>query len=416
MKFFNGGDMDFKIRHSLNSKINFKICLVSLFFYISFFSQAIEKAGKTIVATGDVQATENKVSRALKRKSAVFKSDTVNTGADSKAQLRMIDGALLTLQQQTQLSVINYQYDQSSKAGNLSLDLLKGGLRTITGALEAKSGNYQMKTPVASIGVRGTVYEAEINTGDLFLAAWQGIIDIQVTVGIDPLEFSLGDGEDYRFAIVRANGEVEFLLKIPDLFSQGHSELLLTQNNFTASAFTDEENLVQLDPLNDILPDSSTEDEATLSNDDVDLTGDSFIDNDDHWVATDITPSEIVAQRSGLVTFDHLLDQSITSNLGTISDLTMSMTVNFDTGRVPTGQLSFNDQSGPWFAAFNGIIDFSALELNINFASHGNALAHGNIDGFFLRDANQILGDVELFEINDQINKAGGGFLLTEQP
>jgi len=408
--------MSFKIRQFLISRINFKLCLVSLLLYISFSAQALEKAGKTIVATGEVQATENKISRALKRKSAVFKSDTVNTGTDSKAQLRMIDGALLTLQQQTQLSVINYQYDQSSKTGNLSLDLLKGGLRTITGALEAKSGNYQMKTPVASIGVRGTVYEAELNTGDLFLAAWQGIIDIQVTVGIDPLKFSLGDGENYRFAIVRANGEVEFLLKIPDLFAQGHSELLLAQNNLIASAFTEDENLIQLDPLNDTPTEGSTEDETTLSHDDVDLTGDSFIDNDDRWVATDITPPEIVAQRSGLVTFDHILDQSITSNSGTISNLTMSMTVNFDTGRVPTGQLSFNDQSGPWFAAFNGIIGFSALELNINFASHGNALAQGNIDGIFLRDAKQILGDFELFEINDQINKAGGGFLLTEQP
>ena len=375
---------------------------------------ASDNAGKTIVARGTVDASNIESTRKLNRRDPVFMKDTVSTGANSNTQLRMIDGGLLSLQQESALVVNQYQFNQQGQDDNVSMELLKGGLRTITGALSNSNNNYKLTTPVASIGVRGTHYETELDNGDLYLAVWQGVIDVQVTVGVSLQSFSLGQGEDYQFAIVRANGEVEYHLAIPNQFAQGHSENLLADSQRTLTAMTESETLLQKKPLDyasvpSIYRDISGESEF-------DIAGASLLDNDDFWIVSSATSPDIVAARQGEFTFNQLAEHSLASSVGDISNLSMSMTVDFDSARVPTGHISFSDSQGEWFAAFNGVIASSSLDININFASHGNALADGEIDGIFVNDASQIFGSIQLSEINNNSIFAGGGFLLQERP
>jgi hypothetical protein len=90
----------------------------------------------------------------------------------------------------------------------------------------------------------------------------------------------------------------------------------------------------------------------------------------------------------------------------------MNMDINFDNATVPTGQLSFSDNSGQWFAAFNGIIASGNLNLDISFASHGNNLADGDINASFFDGLDSIIGEFDLHEIQDPSNKADGSFLI----
>ncbi|PCI60995.1 MAG: hypothetical protein COB35_07410 [Gammaproteobacteria bacterium] len=391
------------------------ILVVSLSFCTLIFSSlsfSKDTAGKTIVARGKVDANYQQDIRPLKRRSPIFKLDTINTGENSNTQLRMIDGGLLSLQQETQLIVNNYQYNQQTHDGSVSLNLLKGGLRTVTGALKKGQNRYQMQTPVASIGVRGTHYEAELVKNDLYLSVWDGAIDVQVTVGSAPVKFSLGKSENYNYAIVHANGEVELTLKVPAVFAQGHSETIPAQQIADIAEIS-----IQEQQIKNKYPDRYIGDpHDDANNDEFDQSGNTLIDNNNLWgPLTPVTP-EIIAARSGTVVFDNIIEHSITSSAGAISDLSMSMSVNFDTGRVPTGQLSFNDANGQWFAVFNGIIASSALEININFASYNNELVEGSINGILLNNGSQVFGDFSLSEINNSANHSGGGFLLTETP
>ncbi|WDD99759.1 FecR family protein [Thalassomonas actiniarum] len=427
-------------------------------------------AGKTIVARGRVIARQNARERPLKRRSPVYVQDTVSTGALSNTQIRMADGGLLSLQPHTQVAILDYQVNQKNKADSVSIELLKGGLRTVTGALKSSSKQYKMKTPVASIGVRGTHYEVEMNKGSLFLAVWQGNIDVQVTTGSQPQSFSLGHDEANAFAQVLPDGAVNFTLEVPKVFTRGHSKAIpaaaaneeesqeeapaeenqseqaqtaqgTDKQEQTASTGTSpasgtgesdnqgaaassappaqsQEQTQELalgvsDPLDTGAP------EASYGSDidpEFDLSGESWVDNDETWGSLEPTSPEVIASRSGQVEFNQLSEFNLTGSAGEFSDLNLSMSINFDTARVTQGQLSFSDNGGEWFAAFNGIIGTQELEMKVNFASHGNALAEGEINGLLLNNASEIIGDFSLAEQENSTVNAAGSYLLSETP
>ena len=73
---------------------------------------AQEVAGKTMLARGDVMASDdtNTDSRKLRRRSPIYGNDVVVTGAEAKAQLRMTDGGMIALKENSELQIANYQY------------------------------------------------------------------------------------------------------------------------------------------------------------------------------------------------------------------------------------------------------------------------------------------------------------------
>ncbi len=361
-----------------------------------------DAAGKTIMARGAVDAKNQQQTRALKRQSPVYRVDLVSTGPDSSSQLRMIDGGLLSLQPDTELSIQNYQFDQGGQ-NSVDMTLLKGGLRTITGTLPTNTKTYQLNTPVATIGVRGTHYEAMLLQGDLYLAGWDGIIDIRVTVPGATQTFALGPEQPYRFAIVRANGSVELLLRTPPAFAEAQPIPLIGQSRYAGEFQT---------------PDATAGEPGWLAASgslSLDAGGRDFYDNEQVTAGWELQSMDSIS-RTGLATFDHLAGHSFSSTAGALTDVSMSMQVDFDGAWVPSGQLSFNDAGGEWFAVFNGIFAKQSLELFINFASHGNQLADGTINALLIDDATKVLGNLNLYELDNPSIRVDGGFELTEQP
>ena len=379
----------------------------ALGFYVIFLFfisdvHAANNAGKTIVARGSVQAEIDNNTRNLKRRSPIFTEDLVKTGTSSATQLRMIDGGLLSIQPESQLAINQYQFNESTKDGSVSMSLLKGGLRTVTGALNKASNNYKMKTPVASIGVRGTHYEAELLNDDLYLATWEGIIDIDVLAGTDKQQFSLGPTLEYKFAVVRADGSVEYLLDIPAVFSDGYSNNLINDLPLVVNALK-----VKFDENNSLADDDS------YSITSIDNKGSqTFFGNE---LQTSTLAIDAGMDRNGEVLFSELEQYSVVSSNGEVSNLGMSMNINFNTARVSEGQISFTDNTGDWFAAMDGIVEQGVLDLNVNFASHNNNLANGEINGYLINEGFGIFGNFKLFEILQPDINAGGTFILNSE-
>ena len=90
----------------------------------------------------------------------VFEGDRLETGLGSSLHVMMDDAAEVYLREDSVLIVSEYVitsgYDKKSSS---VFDLLRGGLRKITGAIGANpAANYQLHTGVANFGIRGTEY------------------------------------------------------------------------------------------------------------------------------------------------------------------------------------------------------------------------------------------------------------------
>jgi len=117
-------------------------------------------AARVDFAIGDVAAVDRAgQSRPLVKGAQVEQGETINTN-NGRAQLRFNDGAYVSLQPQSEFRIDQYRFEgRQDGTERTFLSLLKGGLRTITGAVGRRNKkNYQVSTTVATIGIRGTEY------------------------------------------------------------------------------------------------------------------------------------------------------------------------------------------------------------------------------------------------------------------
>lgn len=134
------------------------------------------KAGKVDFAVGDVVATDGSGSaRDLDKGSAIRVGDTIETGT-GRAWLRFKDGGYMSLQPQTTFRVDDYHFEDEEDGNEKSFfSLLKGGIRAVTGIVGKRNRNaYRVTTPVATIGIRGTEYLAQLGDS-LTVSCGEGI-------------------------------------------------------------------------------------------------------------------------------------------------------------------------------------------------------------------------------------------------
>jgi hypothetical protein len=126
--------------------------------------------------------------------------DVVRT-TDGRVQLRMSDGSYISLQPNTEFGIKNYRFEGKTDGTESAVySLLKGALRTVTGLVgRVNRSRYQIGTPTATVGIRGTGGLIQIlpdgatlvqgTSGIWFLANTAGSIDIPAGVsGLAPAD------------------------------------------------------------------------------------------------------------------------------------------------------------------------------------------------------------------------------------
>lgn len=101
--------------------------------------------------------------RLLSEKSQVLTGDVVSTERDSYAQIKMTDGGQITLRPNTQMRIEGYQFSEKEpEKDNFLFSLLKGGLRAVTGLIGKRANRdaYKLRTATATVGIRGTDFNA----------------------------------------------------------------------------------------------------------------------------------------------------------------------------------------------------------------------------------------------------------------
>ncbi len=159
--------------------------------------------------------------RLLQMDGPVYEGDRVDTGPDSRVTLEMLDNARLFVKPGSSLRIARYVLDDPKDGSSASiLDLIKGGLRKITGLISRRpNSSYRFRAGVMTLGVRGTEFVAKLcgsmddcresARGDdpqarLHLVMFDGMVDLQKPDGASAGELILG-----QYAVVDGRNELQ---------------------------------------------------------------------------------------------------------------------------------------------------------------------------------------------------------------
>ena len=121
-------------------------------------------AGTVTQLSGPMMAkkADGKV-KILSLKSEVESGDTLMTEKNTYALVKFIDNSEITLKPATTFVVEQFAYQAEQPDGDrASFNLVKGGLRSLSGLLGKRNKEkFSLKTPVATIGIRGTYFTAD---------------------------------------------------------------------------------------------------------------------------------------------------------------------------------------------------------------------------------------------------------------
>ena len=116
-------------------------------------------AARVLVLAGEASVTRNGQQIQLSNGALIESGDTIQVGEKSALQIRFTDNAIVSLRARTTFRIDDYRYNQDTQADKTAVSLLKGGMRTITGAIGKENPkNYSVNSAVATIGIRGTYY------------------------------------------------------------------------------------------------------------------------------------------------------------------------------------------------------------------------------------------------------------------
>lgn len=144
-----------------------------------------ETAGRVSFVNGSVSATSpDGQSRALRRGDAINGGDRIETRS-GRLQIRFTDGGFVSLQPNTVFGVDQYLYaNKAPEETSLFFSLLRGGMRTVTGAIgKVNKQSYKVRTPVATIGIRGTGYLAETDNERTLVSVGAGLVFVENSFG-----------------------------------------------------------------------------------------------------------------------------------------------------------------------------------------------------------------------------------------
>ena len=134
-----------------------------IFITLVLFSSSAFSAneiGRVIHSSGTIIASNSGSERILARGDSITEGDLIKTSATARSQLRMKDGALIVLRQNSEMHFEEYRYEEKDESiGSSIFSLLKGGFKTISGLIgKQHKKNYKVKTAFTTIGIRGTNY------------------------------------------------------------------------------------------------------------------------------------------------------------------------------------------------------------------------------------------------------------------
>ncbi len=165
----------------------------------------------------------NNTSRDLKVGSSIYEGDTLKTARQSYLLIAFNDKSRISLKAETELKIEEHKFNSADPDRNSAVyELVKGGVRALTGLISKRNQNaYKVKSPTATIGIRGTGYDllwlgpctGGATSCGLSGSVWLGSIYAKNDAG----EFELLQDQSFIIRLIDAPADIVDLPPVMDI-------------------------------------------------------------------------------------------------------------------------------------------------------------------------------------------------------
>ena len=169
-----------------------KILIILVFLTVPNLSNAnTDFIGVVGAAVGEIKNQNNEI---LQNGSKIFFGDTIVSKKNANAQILFIDQTVLTLGEDTEMTIDEFIYDPKNNEGSFVSSVKSGTVKFITGQISKNNPeDLEVKVPAGTLGARGTefVVLAEKNNQSTVVLLGPGP---ENTLGMVPGNLILSDG------------------------------------------------------------------------------------------------------------------------------------------------------------------------------------------------------------------------------
>ncbi len=136
-----------------------KLLVPAVFCLFGSIANAQDVHGVLRVVKGDVQVKSAKTGQTVKARlgEQVYPQDVIITGKEARAKIVMVDNNEINISPESQIEIQHYEYDPNAGKKDVLLNVLYGKVRSkVEQKYDGKTTKFQVKTPSAVAGVRGT--------------------------------------------------------------------------------------------------------------------------------------------------------------------------------------------------------------------------------------------------------------------
>jgi hypothetical protein len=131
-----------------------------------------QSVGKAVSAVPSATYSEGAAPQVIEVGTEFEQNDRIVTDKNGAAEIEFVDGTSLTIGANSEVVLDKMLFD-GDKARNATVNVVRGTLRFVTGNSDHSA--YRIRTPVATIGVRGTVIDISLEKDDMVFNTVEGV-------------------------------------------------------------------------------------------------------------------------------------------------------------------------------------------------------------------------------------------------
>jgi hypothetical protein len=194
--------------------MNSRHCFLSAFAFVLVIAltsspvHAQARVGEAAVVKNEVVRVATSATTQINVGDGLLRNEVVRTGLDSAARLVMADSTNLSLGPNATITLDRTVFDDEHHYRDVAVKLTSGAFRFVTGNSEKAA--YKITTPLATIGVRGTVLDILSQRGKSTIKLQEGAatvctVSFQCVELTQPGETAVITSTGGKITIVKAN-------------------------------------------------------------------------------------------------------------------------------------------------------------------------------------------------------------------